>query len=100
MDPPASGGKKLNNLLLRLRQVCNHPFLLGPDAEPADYSPAQFVAYSSKLALLAKLLPRLRSEGHRVLLFSTFTQTLDLVEEFLAGQNITDYCRLDGCVTP
>ena len=40
---------------------------------------------SGKLARLAELLPKLHAEGHRVLLFSQSTQTLDLLEEFVSA---------------
>ena len=38
---------------------------------------------SGKLVLLDKLLPKLKAEGHRVLLFSQFVMMLDLLAEFL-----------------
>lgn len=40
-------------------------------------------AASGKLTLLGKLLPKLRSEGHKVLIFSQFKIMLDIVEEYL-----------------
>ena len=56
---------------------------------------------SGKLARLAELLPKLHAEGHRVLLFSQSTQTLDLLEEFVsaprdAGGLGFAHLRLDG----
>lgn len=38
---------------------------------------------SGKLTLLGKLLPKLRSEGRKVLIFSQFKIMLDVVEEYL-----------------
>jgi len=40
-------------------------------------------AASGKLSLLGKLLPKLRSEGRKVLIFSQFKIMLDVVEEYL-----------------
>lgn len=40
-------------------------------------------AASGKLLLLGKLLPKLRSEGRKVLIFSQFKIMLDVVEEYL-----------------
>ena len=56
---------------------------------------------SGKLGRLAELLPKLHAEGHRVLLFSQSTQTLDLLEEFVsaprdAGGLGFAHLRLDG----
>ena len=36
---------------------------------------------SGKLVLLHKLLPKLKAEGHKVLIFSQMTRLLDLLEE-------------------
>lgn len=41
------------------------------------------------------LLPKLKAEGHRVLLFSQFTMMLDIVERYLDIRK-HGYCRLDG----
>lgn len=42
---------------------------------------------SAKLQLLDKLLPRLRQDDHRVLIFSQMTRMLDIME---------DYCVMRG----
>ena len=56
------------------------------------------LAASGKLVLLDKLLPKLRSEGRRVLIFSQFTMMLALLGEFLDARGFT-YVQLDGSVT-
>lgn len=59
--------------LLKLRQACCDPRLvkgLAPDRLPAD---------SAKLDWLRLMLPALREQGRRVLLFSQFTEWLDLL---------------------
>ena len=50
---------------------------------------------SGKLQTLAKLLPKLRSEGHKCLIFTQFTKVLNILEEFLTTNSLT-YFRLDG----
>jgi SNF2 family DNA or RNA helicase len=41
------------------------------------------VTASGKMVVLDKLLRRLREKGHRVVLFSQFTRTLDIICDFL-----------------
>ncbi len=59
--------------LLKLRQVCCDPYLLKGDALAAGTERA-------KMTLLRAMLPALVAEGRRVLVFSQFTQMLDLIE--------------------
>lgn len=47
------------------------------------------------MLILDKLLVRLKSQGHRVLIFSLFTRMLDILEDFLRFRGYK-YCRLDG----
>ncbi|KAI9329957.1 P-loop containing nucleoside triphosphate hydrolase protein [Obelidium mucronatum] len=86
---------KLMNLLLQLRKVCNHPYIL-PNSEPEPYINGEhLVLASSKLIFLDKFLPKLFAEGHRVLIFSQFTRMLDILEDFMRLREIA-YARLDG----
>jgi len=50
---------------------------------------------SGKLKTLDQLLQRLKSEGHRVLIFSCFTTVLDLLSDFLRLKKYK-FLRLDG----
>ena len=45
--------------------------------------------------LLDKMLPELRSSGHRVLIFSQMTRVLDLLQDYLEGSGMPSV-RLDG----
>ncbi|KAJ3066834.1 hypothetical protein HDU99_003720, partial [Rhizoclosmatium hyalinum] len=86
---------KLMNLLLQLRKVCNHPYIL-PNSEPEPYENGEhLVQASSKLIFLDKFLPQLFANGHRVLIFSQFTRMLDILEDFMRFREIP-YARLDG----
>ena len=85
-------------------QCCQHPWLINgaEDKEvPADSSDEEYmqktVAASGKLVLLAKLLEKMKREGHRVLIFSQFVLVLDLLQEFCDYKQYL-YERLDGGV--
>lgn len=89
--------RTLMNLLMQLRKLCNHTYLLDelgdmPDPYKID---ERLVGGSGKLLLLDRLLPRLKVDGHRVLLFSQFTSTLDLLEDYCQLRNY-NCARLDG----
>ena len=75
--------------LLKLRQICCHPQLLKSPT-------AQKVTDSAKLDYLTtELLPTLLEEGRRILLFSTFTSMLALIEQHLIAEKIP-YLKLTG----
>jgi len=58
--------------------------------------PDEKLLYSSaKLAHLRERLPQLRSEGHRVLLFSQMTRVLDILQVLLQRLDLA-FLRLDG----
>jgi superfamily II DNA or RNA helicase len=68
--------------LLKLRQICCHPKLLKLPA-------AQKIEHSAKLDFLCEeLLPTLIEEGRRILLFSTFTSMLAIIEKHLSKRGI------------
>jgi chromodomain-helicase-DNA-binding protein 7 len=109
-----SDGPSLLNLAMQLRKCCNHVFLInGAEAELRSTVLASgeslsegdvLVRASGKLVLLDKLLPRLKEEGHRVLLFSQFKIMLDVLEDYLHERDmkferVRDCCdSLDGHV--
>ncbi len=72
--------------LLRLRQASCHPALI----------PGHDAASSSKLELLFDHLERATDNGHKCLVFSQWTQFLDLVEARLNESPWTAWTRLDG----
>jgi len=75
--------------LLKLRQICCHPQLLKTPA-------AQKVADSAKLDYLTEeLLPTLLEEGRRILLFSSFTSMLELIEAHLEKTGVP-FLKLTG----
>ncbi|KAL8769332.1 MAG: hypothetical protein Q9203_005475 [Teloschistes exilis] len=93
--------KKLMNLLMQLRKVCNHPYLL-PHAEPNPYYVGEHVMHASgKFIVLDKIIKELViKEKKKVLIFSGFTRMLDCCEDFLFlrggnGEHFK-YLRLEG----
>ncbi|CAJ1968173.1 unnamed protein product [Cylindrotheca closterium] len=103
----ALDGPSLNNLAMQLRKCCNHVFLLnGVEEEVRDQQPknvfvteADFLSKGSgKFVLLDKLLPRLKENGHRVLLFSQFKIMLDILEDYLHLRSMK-FERIDGSIT-
>eukprot|EP00584_Thalassiosira_punctigera_P005019 CAMPEP_0172532664 /NCGR_PEP_ID=MMETSP1067-20121228/5630_1 /TAXON_ID=265564 ORGANISM="Thalassiosira punctigera, Strain Tpunct2005C2" /NCGR_SAMPLE_ID=MMETSP1067 /ASSEMBLY_ACC=CAM_ASM_000444 /LENGTH=2277 /DNA_ID=CAMNT_0013317209 /DNA_START=169 /DNA_END=7002 /DNA_ORIENTATION=+ len=97
-------GPSINNLAMQLRKCCNHPFLLtGVEAEVRAQDPNadaldSLVKASGKFVLLDKLLPRLKTDGHRILLFSQFKIMLDIIEDYLHLRNFKVE-RIDGSIT-
>lgn len=89
----------LNNILMQLRKVLCHPFVYSNNIElrndNAMTSHRNLVEASSKLELLAVMLPKLQERGHRVLIFSQFLDMLDIIEDFLDGLGLF-HERLDG----
>jgi len=89
---------------MELRKCCNHPFLIhGVERSEASkrtdgvISSDERTAVSGKMVLLSKLLPKLRTEGHRVLIFTQFVMVLDVLAEMLELNNYS-FERLDGTI--
>ena len=100
---------------MELRKACNHPWLIkgveesDTQAAAADASnsadvnavPPGFLDLvlkaSGKMVLLDKLLPKLKSEGHRVLIFSQMVKMLDLLSDYLRERRYS-HERLDGTI--
>ncbi|KAL8305040.1 hypothetical protein RB600_008089 [Gaeumannomyces tritici] len=92
----------LNNILMQLRKCLCHPFVYSDAIEDRDLDAKTMqtglVEASSKLVLLNIMLPKLKENGHRVLIFSQFLDQLSILEDFLNGLGF-QYRRLDGSVT-
>ncbi|XRB08963.1 chromodomain-helicase-DNA-binding protein [Pycnococcus provasolii] len=95
----------LNNIAMQLRKASNHPFLLDTVEDQVRHkykdaaekiSDAEMISrHSGKTTFLAKLLPQLQRDGHRVLIFSQFVKTLDILSRYLASAGFS-HERLDG----
>jgi superfamily II DNA or RNA helicase len=99
----AKDGPNLTNLAMELRKCCNHPFLIkGAGAELSkhfanDSNHEILVKASGKMTLLDKLLPKLKEDGHRVLIFSQFRMMLDIIEDYVHQKGYF-YDRVDGSI--
>ena len=100
----------LMNTMMELRKCCIHPYLLNGAEEQIqndytndktsyeDYDELYFKALthsSGKMVLLDKLLPKLKKNGHRVLIFSQMVKMLDLLEDYLIKRKYA-FERIDG----
>ncbi|CAO3616436.1 unnamed protein product [Cunninghamella echinulata] len=93
-----SGIKGLNNTIMQLRKICNHPFVFEEvenEINPQRTSNELLFRVSGKFELLDRMLPKLERTGHRVLIFFQMTQIMSIMEDFLAYRGV-NYLRLDG----
>ncbi|KAJ6541806.1 P-loop containing nucleoside triphosphate hydrolase protein [Mycena capillaripes] len=90
--------QKFSMLLMQLRRICDHPYMID-DAQPEQYEIGEHVvAASSKMLAIDKILAEVLPKGERVLIFSQWTDMLDLLEDHLVLRDIK-YLRLDGSVS-
>ncbi len=100
--------KKLGNPIMQLRLCCNSPYNFfnpflkadtdGSETFASETEPDEtLVSTSGKMRLLDSMLPELISRGHKVLIFSQFTTTLDLLGHYLDLRSWR-YARIDGSV--
>jgi chromodomain-helicase-DNA-binding protein 7 len=94
----------LLNVVMQLRKVCSHPFLLPgvedqvtAGSQSAAESLKALVSASGKLVLCDKLLPKLQAGGHKVLIFSQMKMILDLLEYYCKLKGYA-FERLDGSI--
>lgn len=84
-----SGG--VNNAIMQLRKVCNHPYLFFNEYTIDE----DLIRCSGKFELLNRMLPKLQAGGHRLLIFSQMTQVMTILERFLEYKGFR-FLRLDG----
>uniref|UniRef100_A0A087Y061 DNA helicase n=1 Tax=Poecilia formosa TaxID=48698 RepID=A0A087Y061_POEFO len=100
----------LINTMMELRKCCNHPYLItgaeekilesfkkSHSPEAPDFQLQAMIQAAGKLVLIDKLLPKLLSGGHKVLIFSQMVRCLDILEDYLIQRRYT-YERIDGRV--
>lgn len=73
-------------LLVKLKQVCNHPLLLGLKAKAKKETPTLNPRYSGKLQRLNEMLEELISEGDRALIFTQFSEWGKLLKPYLEAK--------------
>lgn len=98
--------KKLGNPYMQLRLCCNSPYMFFNPFLTADTSGSEtfametepdetIVTTSGKMLLLDSLLPELLRRGHKVLIFSQFTNMLDILSNYLDLRGWS-HARIDG----
>ena len=100
--PNSANTIRLSNVEMQLRKCCNHPFLLDgveakevPPTATRDEQMHALVHACGKMVLLDKLLPKLKQEGHKVLIFSQMVRVLDILEDYCTHKQYR-FERLDG----
>jgi len=89
--------KRVAQLIMELRKCCNHPYMFN-GVQPEDVDPEMdtgLVTSSGKMMVMERLLMKLKTRGHKVLIFSQFKVMLNLLEQFLSVRK-WKYLRLDG----
>ncbi|KAG5365750.1 DNA repair and recombination protein [Yarrowia sp. B02] len=89
--------------ILSLRKLCNSPILLSEDGPSLDKG-RTYLRNSGKMNTLFRMIGQLRARNkmdpdnaEKVVIVSSFTQTLDVIEGLVKDLKLT-YTRLDGSV--
>jgi ATP-dependent DNA helicase len=100
--------KKLQNPIMQARLACNSPHSFYWPWQPSTIEEEtnnsfpevdeSLITASGKLLLLDTLLPRLLKLNHKVLIFSQFKSTLDILETYCSTLRSWSTCRIDGSV--
>ena len=108
----------LQNAIMQLRKICNHPFVfreVDEDFSVGNNIDEQIVRTAGKFELLDRLLPKLFKTGHKVssiepvkakimltaicsaqvLIFFQMTEIMTIIADFFDYRG-WKYCRLDG----
>lgn len=97
----------LMNTMMELRKCCIHPYLLNGAEDQIQYDSRlshgedpdsyykNLINSAGKMVLIDKLLPKLKANGHRVLIFSQMVRCLDILEDYLIYRKYP-FERIDG----
>ena len=88
----------LNNTIMQLRKICNHPFVyheVEQQINPKHTDTDCLFRVAGKFELLDRVLPKLIKTGHKVLIFFQMTNIMTIMEDYLASRQLK-YLRLDG----
>ena len=89
---PVTPSRGLNNVVMQLRKVCNHPMLFSPEGYQIN---EEIIRCSGKFSLLDQMLPKLKAAGHRVLIFTQMTAIMTIMEDYFSLRGYLSL-RLDG----
>jgi ATP-dependent DNA helicase len=107
--------KKLQNPVMQARLACNSPHNFywpwqpptSPDKNTDDDDDDKdtslvdetLVSSSGKMLFLDRLLPHLFQLSHKILIFSQFKTTLDILETYASQLRSYPCCRIDGSIS-
>ncbi|XP_061175393.1 probable global transcription activator SNF2L2 [Saccostrea echinata] len=98
------GSKAMMNTIMQLRKICNHPFIFQHLEEAiaehqggtgASVSGPDLYRTAGKFEFLDRVLPKLKTLHHRVLLFCQMTSLMSILEDYFLYRGYR-YLRLDG----
>ncbi|KAL6600669.1 SNF2 family N-terminal domain-containing protein [Neocallimastix sp. 'constans'] len=92
------GIKGLNNTVMQLRKIVNHPFVFEEvenSINPSGLTNELIYRTSGKFELLDRILPKFLKTNHRVLIFFQMTAIMNIMEDFLMYRGFR-HLRLDG----
>jgi len=96
MDPSTGkiGSRSLMNTLMQLRKICNHPYLFLQSYD-TDFLIGNIWRCSGKFELLDRIIPKLITTGHKILIFSQMTQLMNIMQMYFNIKGLK-HLRLDG----
>eukprot|EP00038_Savillea_parva_P008839 m.179528 g.179528 ORF g.179528 m.179528 type:complete len:1421 (+) comp14782_c0_seq1:117-4379(+) len=102
-NKPGQGKRSLQNTVMQLRKICNHPYLFNVvekgmtdyAQQLATYRPEDLWRCAGKFELLDRIIPKMQATGHRMLIFCQMTQLMTILEDYLVYKGV-QYLRLDG----
>ncbi|MEM7807141.1 MAG: DEAD/DEAH box helicase, partial [Planctomycetota bacterium] len=74
------------SVLTKLKQICDHPALLGDASPPTGQRAVQQLARSGKATRLAEMLEEVIEEGEKALVFTQYRKMGDLLVEMLQAR--------------
>ncbi|CAG0917980.1 unnamed protein product [Notodromas monacha] len=88
---------KMQSPISQLQKCASHPYLLAYPLDPAGgyLMDENIVNSCGKMLMLDRLLTRLLERGHKVLIFSHFVLTVNVLQDYLYLKGI-EFSRLDG----
>ncbi|KAK1926202.1 putative chromatin structure remodeling complex protein STH1 [Papiliotrema laurentii] len=97
-DGKSRRNASLQNAIMQLRKICNHPFVfpeVDEDFAEGHNVDESIVRTAGKFELLDRILPKLFATGHKVLIFFQMTEIMTIIADFFDYRG-WKYCRLDG----
>jgi SNF2 family DNA or RNA helicase len=80
--------KKLMNIMMQLRKICNHPYLfLDYNNEYLQHLDEKIFTKSGNFEFLDRIIPKLLFFNHKILIFSQMTHLMDLLELYFINNN-------------